>query len=72
MTKVQVRYDLTRPADENMMEQISRVHGVYGILRVVLAGTLDKLTIDYDATRLTPLEVETVLQKAGLPIALDA
>ena len=55
-----------------MMEQIARVHGVYGIQRVSLAESMDKLTIDYDATRMSPLEVETVLRKAGLPVAARA
>jgi hypothetical protein len=70
MTKIQVHYDLTRPVDDQMLEQISAVHSVYGILRVALAPTLDGLTVEYDATRLNPREVETVLRKAGLPIGL--
>ena len=69
MTKVQLRYDLMRPLDESLMTQIARVHTVYGILRVALAPSLDKLTVEYDASRLRPQEVETVLLSAGLPIA---
>jgi hypothetical protein len=70
MTKVQLKYDLLRPLDDTLMEQIARVHSVYGILRVALAPSLDKLTVEYDASRLNPLEVENVLQSAGLPIVL--
>jgi hypothetical protein len=70
MTKVQLRYDLMRPLDETLMEQIARVHSVYGILRVQPSPSLDKLVVEYDASRLSPLEVETVLHKAGLPIVL--
>src|SRR5436190_891725 len=32
MTKVQLRYDLMRPLDDLLMEQIARVHTVYGIV----------------------------------------
>lgn len=70
MTKVQLAYDLLRPLDDNALEQISRVHGVYGIERVVIAPSLDKLTVEYDASRLTPREVENVLHRVGVPIVL--
>jgi hypothetical protein len=70
MTKVQLRYDLMRPLDDSMMEQIARVHSVYGIVRVRLNEAMDKLLVDYDASRLNELEVETVLHQAGLPIVL--
>jgi hypothetical protein len=70
MTKVQLRYDLARPLDDSLLEQIARVHGVYGIERVRLNDTLNKLIVDYDASRLSEAEVETVLHKAGLPIVL--
>jgi hypothetical protein len=70
MTKVQLRYDLMRPMDETMMEQVARLHGVYGMVRVRPNDTLDKLIVDYDASRMSESEVENVLQKAGLPIVL--
>ena len=72
MTKVQLRFDLLRPLDDVLMEKIGWLHSVYGILRVSLAPTLDKLIVEYDASRLSPLEVESVLHHAGLPIALNA
>ena len=70
MTKVQLRYDLMRPMDDPMMEQISRVHAVYGILRVQPGDSFHKLIVDYDASRLSESEVETVLHKHGIPIVL--
>ena len=72
MTKVQLRFDLVRPLDDALMEKIGWVHSVYGILRVSLAPTLDKLIVEYDASRLSPTEVESVLHRAGLPIVLHA
>jgi hypothetical protein len=70
MTKVQLTYDLLKPLGDELMGQIARAHGVYGILRVSLAPSLDKLTIEYDATRLSAIEVETTLHNLGLPIVL--
>jgi hypothetical protein len=70
MTKVQLRYDLMRPLDDAMLEQLARVHGVYGMVRVRPSESLDKLIVDYDASRLSEQEVETVLHKAGIPIVL--
>jgi hypothetical protein len=71
MTKVQLRYDLLKPLDDDLLDKIARVHGVYGIERVRPNDTLDKLIVDYDASRLSAIEVETVLHKAGLPIMLN-
>ena len=70
MTKVQLQYDLVKPLEDYMMEQISRLHGVYGMTRVAVAPSLDKLIVEYDASRLTASEVENVLHRAGLPIVL--
>lgn len=71
MTKVQLVYELLKPVDENLMDQISRAHSIYGILRVALAPSLDRLTIEYDASRLSPLEVEARLHGMGIPIVLS-
>ena len=72
MSKVQLRYDLLRPLNDELMNKISWLHSVYGILKVSLAPSLDKLIVEYDASRLSPLEVENVLHRAGLPIVLNA
>ncbi len=70
MTKVQLQYDLLRPVDERVMEQIARAHGIYGILRVALTESMDRLTVEYDASRLSPLEVETSLHRMGIPVVV--
>lgn len=72
MTKIQLRFDLLKPLDDELMEKVARVHTVYGILRVAPNQTLDKLLVEYDATRLSPREVEMTLARVGLPIALHA
>jgi hypothetical protein len=44
------------------------VHSWYGIQRVQLAPSLDRLHVEYDASRLSEKDVEAVLQRFGLPI----
>ncbi len=68
MTKIQKEFQLTRPLDEELLERISDVHAVYGIQHVKVAPSLDRLTVEYDATRLRPAEVESALASAGIPV----
>jgi len=70
MTKIQAHFDLERPLDEVLMQGISKAHSVYGIERITVAPTLDAITVEYDATRLNPMEVESVLWKSGIPARL--
>lgn len=72
MTKVELSYDLSEPLAERHLEQIRRLHGVYGITHVRVKPTLDGITVEYDASRLSEFEVEGVLASAGLPIAKHA
>ena len=67
MTKIQQQFALERPLDEVLMQRIDKAHTVYGIIGISVAPTLDSITVEYDATRLNPLEVEAVLRKAGVP-----
>jgi len=70
MTKIQLRFELERPLDEVLMERIAKANSVYGIEHIYVAPTLDALTVEYDATRMNPMEVESVLWKAGIPAQL--
>jgi allophanate hydrolase subunit 1 len=69
MTKVQIRFRLRRPLDSVLLPRIAEAHAVYGILRVTVSPALDSVTVEYDATRLSPAEVELALAAAGIPIA---
>jgi hypothetical protein len=71
MTKVQLEYKLMRPVDDGIMVAISKAHGIYGILRISLAPSLDRVLIEYDASRLSPLEVEAHMHSLGIPVAVD-
>ncbi len=68
MTKVQLEYDLVRPLTDEDAGGLADVHSWYGILRVQLTPALDKLAVEYDASRLSEKDVESVLQRFGLPI----
>lgn len=68
MTKVTLHYDLLRPLGDDDLENVANVHGTYGIVRVRLAPSLDKLTVDYDASRLMKKDVEAELRRWGMPL----
>jgi hypothetical protein len=68
MTKVQLEYDLLRPLTDADASGLADVHSWYGIQRVQLAPSLDKLLVEYDASRLSEKDVEAVLHRFRLPI----
>jgi len=68
VTKVQLEYDLVRPLTDQDADGIGDVHSWYGIERVQIAPSLDRLLVEYDASRLSEKDVEAVLQRFGLPI----
>ncbi|MBL8230152.1 MAG: hypothetical protein JNL98_16810 [Bryobacterales bacterium] len=70
MTKVQLHYDLVRPLGDQDLDAIARVHGVYGIVRVMLKQPeLNSVTVEYDASRMMVDDVEAALVRSGVPIA---
>jgi len=68
MTKVTLHYDLLRPLNDEDLLHISNAHSRYGIARLQVAPSLEKITVDYDASRLTKPDVEAVLSRYGIPI----
>jgi len=72
MTKVHLEYDLVRPLTDADAGCVADVHSWYGILRVRPAASMDKLSVEYDASRLCETDVEAVLQRFGLPIKRKA
>jgi len=69
MTKVTLQYDLERKLTDEDFANIAAVHSVYGMVRVQLAPSLDKITVDYDASRLMKDDVEAALARYGIPLA---
>lgn len=72
MTKVQLRFKLQRPLDDVQLARISDAHAFYGIHRVTLAPAMDALTVEYDATRLKPAEVEAAFLGGGIAVVREA
>ena len=68
MTKVQAHFQLQRPLDDGMMARVSDAHSLYGILRVRLDPSLEGVSVEYDASRLRPAEVEAALSGFGIPV----
>jgi copper chaperone CopZ len=68
MTKVQLHYDLMHPLTDADAEGIANVHSYYGIARVFVAPSLDRITVDYDASRLSEKDVEAALVRYQVPI----
>jgi copper chaperone CopZ len=72
MTKVTLHYDLSRPLADDDYASIAALHSTYGIARVQVAPSLDKITVDYDASRLLKKDVEAVLARHGVPVRVAA
>lgn len=68
MTKVLLQYDLERPLTDADAKAISAVHAYYGFQRVQALPALDKISVEYDASRLSEKVVEAVLVNYGVPI----
>jgi len=66
MTKVQIRFRLRQPLSDSLFQTIANAHALYGIQRVQLSAAMDSVTVEYDATRLSPAEVESALSGAGI------
>jgi hypothetical protein len=68
MTKVQIRFTVQRPLDDAALAGISLVNSKYGIQKIQVSPDMNGLTVEYDATRLRPAEVEAALAGAGIAV----
>jgi hypothetical protein len=68
MTKVQIHFRVRGPLDDALMARMADIRSVYGILAVRVGASLDTLAVEYDATRMTPADVEAILAGAGIPV----
>jgi hypothetical protein len=53
---------------EPELGSVADLPSTYGIARVEVAPGLNKIIVDYDASRLMKDDVESVLHRHGLPI----
>jgi hypothetical protein len=68
MTKVQIPVALSTPLNEGLMSRLTDLYRIYGILGISVEAGREKLKVEYDATRLTPKDVEAALAQAGVPV----
>ena len=68
MTKVTLHYDLSRALSDEDFANIAALHSVYGIVRVESDAAMEKITVDYDASRLMKKDVEATLARSGIPV----
>jgi len=66
MTKVQLRYELAGPLEEEMLPRIAEAHSTYGIHRLLVSPDRRLLTVEYDASRLSVSQVDQELRRAGI------
>ncbi len=71
MTKVQIRFRLERPLDEQMMPRIALAHSVYGFVHVHVEPSTNEIVVEYDASRLRPADVGAELKRHGIPVTLE-
>ncbi|HEY7212737.1 MAG TPA: hypothetical protein VH477_20830 [Bryobacteraceae bacterium] len=67
MTKVQTKFQLSRPLDDADSKSVARVHSVYGIL-AARPQSENELLVEYDASRLSLKEVRGILAEHGIPL----
>lgn len=67
MTKVQLRYQLDRPLDDILLERIAAAPSLFGLRRVQIEPDNRSISVEFDASRLTPAQVDATLRRAGIP-----
>ncbi len=68
MTKVQITFKLSRALTDRDLNEISRMHSVYGLFATRVLPSGDSLFVEYDASRLSPKEVRGTFEQHGIPL----
>ncbi len=68
MTKVQTTFKLSRVLGDQDLNQISRIHAIYGMLATRILPSGNELFVEYDSTRLSQKQVRGTLEKHGIPL----
>lgn len=68
MTKCERTYELARPLDPALLEQIRALHSVLGIQKLRVAPQMDAITVGWDAARLSTPQLESLLAQHGLAL----
>jgi copper chaperone CopZ len=68
MTNVEISYNYGMSPDEAVMRGIDNIREVYGIRRLKFNEQLRSVAVEYDATRLNPATVASLLRRSGLDL----
>jgi len=68
MTSVEISYNYGMSPDEAVMRSIDNIREVYGIRRLNFDENLRCVAVEYDATRLNPSIVASLLRRSGLDL----
>ena len=68
MTNVEIRYTYGMSPDEAVMRGIDNIREVYGIRRLSFDEQARSVNVEYDATRLNPATIASLLRRAGLDV----
>ena len=68
MAKVEIEFELWRKLGEEDLLNFAKLTSVYGILMAKLSPAMNSIRIEYDASRLTPDQVQVTLGRHGMPI----
>ena len=69
MTTVEILFRYATPPTEQVVLALARARDVYGIRGLALDRSVHTVRVEFDATRLTPAVVASLLTSAGLQLA---
>ncbi len=68
MTNVEISYNYGMSPDEAVMRGVDNIREVYGIRRLNFNEASRSVAVEYDATRLNPATVASLLRRSGLDL----
>ncbi len=69
MTLVEVTYELQAPLGTDQLRRLGEFANTYGLRRFRVDNAQNRLSFEYDASRLKETEVAQVLRRAAIPVA---
>ncbi len=69
MTFLELTFELQRPLQPEQLRRLGEFANTYGLRRFRVDNTNQRLSVEYDASRLQATEVIQVLRRAKIPVA---
>jgi hypothetical protein len=69
MTFLELTFELQRPLQPEQLRWLGEFANIYGLRRFRVDNTNQRLSVEYDASRLKATEVIQVLRRARIPVA---